>query len=46
MIFMISLNIFLEQCWENQIGAQMYNLIWIDLFVVVAVTICAETLRK
>jgi len=34
------------QCWENQIGAQMYNLIWIDLFVVVVVTIFVETSRK
>lgn len=37
---------FYWQCWENQIGAQMYNLIWIDLFVVVLVTIFAETSRK
>eukprot|EP00795_Rhopilema_esculentum_P009085 gene9085-16739_t len=34
------------QCWENSIGAQMYNLIWIDLFVVVFITIFAETSRK
>ena len=34
------------KCWENQIGAQMFNLIWIDFFVIIGTTICGETARK
>eukprot|EP00794_Sanderia_malayensis_P009100 gene9100-10072_t len=35
-----------DQCWENQIGAQMYNLILVDFFVIVGTTVIAETSRK
>jgi len=33
-------------CWENQIGAQMFNLILIDFFVIVGITVFGETGRK
>ena len=35
-----------EQCWENEIAAQMYMLVWVDFFVVLLITIGLETLRK
>jgi len=35
-----------EQCWENQIGSQMFNLLFVDFFVTVGLTIVAETGRK
>lgn len=28
-----------KQCWENEIAAQMYMLVWLDFFVVVLVTL-------
>ncbi|XP_066917366.1 transmembrane channel-like protein 7 isoform X1 [Clytia hemisphaerica] len=33
-------------CWENQVGSQMFNLILIDFFVSVGITIFGETGRK
>lgn len=35
-----------EVCWENEIAAQMYMLVWVDFFVVLLITIGLETLRK
>ena len=35
-----------ELCWENEIAAQMYMLVWVDFFVVLLITIGLETLRK
>lgn len=35
-----------KQCWENEIAAQMYMLVWVDFFVVVLVTLGLETVRK
>ncbi|XP_065659674.1 transmembrane channel-like protein 7 isoform X3 [Hydra vulgaris] len=35
-----------QKCWENEIGAQMYNLIIIDFIISVALTIFTETGRK
>ncbi|XP_074614795.1 transmembrane channel-like protein 7 isoform X2 [Acropora palmata] len=35
-----------KQCWENEIAAQMYMLVWVDFFVVVLVTLGLETARK
>lgn len=35
-----------KQCWENEIAAQMYMLVWLDFFVVVLVTLGLETVRK
>lgn len=35
-----------EVCWENQVGAQMFNLILIDFFVIAGITIFGETGRK
>ncbi|XP_031556054.1 transmembrane channel-like protein 7 [Actinia tenebrosa] len=33
-------------CWENAIAAEMYKLIWMDFFVVVAVVITVHTPRR
>jgi len=35
-----------EQCWENEIAAQMYMLVWVDFFVVLLITLGLETIRK
>ena len=35
-----------ELCWENEIAAQMYMLVWVDFFVVLLITLGLETLRK
>lgn len=35
-----------EQCWENEIAAQMYMLVWVDFFVVLLITLGFETFRK
>lgn len=34
------------KCWENEIAAQMYMLIWTDFLVMFATTVIVETLRK
>lgn len=34
------------QCWENEIAAQMYMLVWVDFFVVLLITLGVETFRK
>ncbi|XP_020912687.2 transmembrane channel-like protein 7 [Exaiptasia diaphana] len=33
-------------CWENDVSAQMYMLIWVDFIVVVVTTLGLESLRK
>ena len=35
-----------EQCWENEIAAQMYMLVWVDFLVVLLITVSLETLRQ
>ena len=35
-----------ELCWENEIAAQMYMLVWVDFFAVLLITLGLETLRK
>ncbi|EDO32630.1 predicted protein, partial [Nematostella vectensis] len=35
-----------EQCWEDELAAQMYMLVWMDFFVVILTTLGLETLRK
>ena len=35
-----------EQCWENELAAQMYMLIWVDFAVVLAISLGLETVRK
>ena len=41
-----SLSSHCQQCWENEIAAQMYMLVWVDFFVVLLITLGLETLRK
>lgn len=41
-----SLSVHCEQCWENEIAAQMYMLVWVDFFVVLLITLGLETFRK
>ncbi|EDO48330.1 predicted protein [Nematostella vectensis] len=35
-----------QNSWENQIASQMYMLIWIDFFVVIATTLGMETILR
>ena len=35
-----------EQCWENELAAQMYMLVWVDFAVVLLITLGLESLRK
>lgn len=41
-----SLSLHCKQCWENEIAAQMYMLVWVDFFVVLLITLGLETLRN
>ena len=41
-----SLSSHCQQCWENEIAAQMYMLVWVDFFVVLLITLGLETFRK
>lgn len=41
-----SLSAHCERCWENEIAAQMYMLVWVDFGVVLLITLGLETLRK
>lgn len=33
-------------CWENEIAAQMYMLVWIDLFVIFVTSVVFDIIRK
>ena len=33
-------------CWENEIAAQMYMLVWIDLFVIFLTSVVLDVVRK
>ena len=35
-----------EQCWENEIAAQMYMLVWVDFIIVLFTSLGLETLRR
>lgn len=35
-----------SSCWENEIAAQMYMLVWIDLFVIFVTSVVVDVIRK